>query len=1042
MWSDEREPALEALDAAARAQPDNLESLYALYQQAASMRGPEAEAAVAWAVERLAELRPENLFVLLKQGKLALESSNRQEATGAYLRVRELVWQAPQPPNRPSASELLELVLEGLEEADLEKTRRPAVFLENVLKAEVMYQRSLDELRTDIHGIPITRLLDEPEPEPFGESVRQRFTGDRTIELRYASSPITDVPGHGRALVAALFDGDTRPDIARLVASASGVELEIRLAANNWLPSRLPASDANRLMTVDLDNDGALDLLAFDHEVTFWRGDGQGGFVDHTQVIGLPARATSVVAFDFDIEGDLDIASSTANEGIDLHRNSLDGPLRPIGERSLPDLEIGNVHQMFPSDLDRDGDLDLLVAHDRGLTFLRNLRQGHFEEATEAVALLETRPMRDALTADLDGDGWPEVLAAGAAGAVAWHNDQGVFAPWVLEGDAALSAPIVAIAVLDVDNDSRLDLALLGESGLVVLRQREAGRFDRIDVEGSTDGTTVVRAADLDQDGDLDLLASGSEGLRWLENLGGNRNHWLDVQLRGLDKGDGKNNWFGIGSVLEVRSGAVYQFRETVERTTHLGLGQDRRADVLRVTWTNGVPQNRLSPTVFQPIVERQILKGSCPFLYTWNGDRIEFVTDLLWGAPLGMPIGDGLWAGADPRELVVIEGAQPRDGIYDFRITEELWEAAYFDSVKLWIVDYPADTELASTLRIVPGEVIDDRLVASSQLRPVQQAWDGRGRDITSRVQERDEIYADGYPVGRYQGVTPEPWSFTFDLGEAPVTPVRLFLDGWIFPGDASLNLAVAQRREPPILTRLEVQTEAGWQVLIAKMGHPAGKTKTLVLDLPPLPSGSQRLRIVSSKWLSWDRIAWSTQPHDADIVVRARLTAETAVLGYRGFSRMVRRAPNAPHRFEYQKVTRRSPWLPMSGRYTRYGEVGELLAEPDDRSVILGPGDEMRLSFDARRIGPPAAGTKRALVLESHGWDKDADRNTFAGDRVEPLPFRAMSGYPFAAGETFPDTPELREYQRQWLTRVVERTAPIDRAAAPSHARVDPVP
>jgi hypothetical protein len=197
-----------------------------------------------------------------------------------------------------------------------------------------------------------------------------------------------------------------------------------------------------------------------------------------------------------------------------------------------------------------------------------------------------------------------------------------------------------------------------------------------------------------------------------------------------------------------------------------------------------------------------------------------------------------------------------------------------------------------------------------------------------------------------------------------------------------------------------------------------------------------------VSSKWLSWDRIAWSTQPHDADIVVRARLTAEAAVLGYRGFSRMVRRAPNAPHRFEYHKVTRRSPWLPMSGRYTRYGEVGELLAEPDDRSVILGPGDEMRLSFDARRIGPPAAGTKRALVLESHGWDKDADRNTFAGDRVEPLPFRAMSGYPFAAGETFPDTPELREYQRQWLTRVVERTAPIDRAAAPSHARVDPVP
>ena len=157
------------------------------------MRGPQAEAAATWAVERLAELRPENLFVLLKRGQLALGSSDRQEATGAYLRVRELLWQAPD-----LASEQLGLLLEGLEEADLEKTRRPAIILENILKAEVMYQRSLDELRTSILGIPVARLLDEPEPEAFGASVETRFTGDRPIELHYASRPITDSPTRGR----------------------------------------------------------------------------------------------------------------------------------------------------------------------------------------------------------------------------------------------------------------------------------------------------------------------------------------------------------------------------------------------------------------------------------------------------------------------------------------------------------------------------------------------------------------------------------------------------------------------------------------------------------------------------------------------------------------------------------------------------------------------------------------------------------------------------------------------------------------------------
>ena len=92
-----------------------------------------------------------------------------------------------------------------------------------------------------------------------------------------------------------------------------------------------------------------------------------------------------------------------------------------------------------------------------------------------------------------------------------------------------------------------------------------------------------------------------------------------------------------------------------------------------------------------------------------------------------------------------------------------------------------------------------------------------------------------------------------------------------------------------------------------------------------------------MSSKWLSWDRLAWSLQPRDADVVVRARLAPNAAVLSYRGFSRMVRSAPNAPHRFEYQKVASRSPWLPMSGRYTRYGDVRELLAAPGDYDHLV---------------------------------------------------------------------------------------------------------
>jgi len=291
----------------------------------------------------------------------------------------------------------------------------------------------------------------------------------------------------------------------------------------------------------------------------------------------------------------------------------------------------------------------------------------------------------------------------------------------------------------------------------------------------------------------------------------------------------------------------------------------------------------------------------------------------------------------------------------------------------------------------------------------------------VTSRVAKRDDVYASGYEPGPYQGVA-LPWTFTFDLGEAPAGPVRLHLDGWIFPADASLNLAAAQRPDLPYLPpRLEVETAEGWRTLLPSMGFPAGKTKTMVVDTPALPPGAHRLRIVTSLWLAWDRIAWtrrdSDQTADAVPVVQARLTPREAGLHYRGFSKLVRKAPNGPHGYDYETVEPASPWLPFAGRYTRYGDVGELLETTDDRSVILAPGDEIALEFDASDLPPVAKGWTRTVFLQSQGWDKDADRNTYEAQQAEPLPFRAMKSY----GEPFPDTAEMREYVERWLTRVV---------------------
>ncbi len=645
---------------------------------------------------------------------------------------------------------------------------------------------------------------------------------------------------------------------------------------------------------------------------------------------------------------------------------------------------------------------------------------------TSARAASPTAPAQSGLTgnapvealasADLDNDGLPDLVAAGQ-GLALWRNLGGRFAPWALPG--LPKTRLADVLAFDADNDGRLDLAAAGPDGVTVLGQRGTSAqpaFEPLPVAGAA-ASSALAAADLDGDGDLDLAAAGEGGLLRLENQGGNKNHWLAVRLKALTQGSGKNNLQGIGSVVEVRAGAAYQMREATGPVLHFGLGKLRQADLMRVVWTNGVPQNRVQPQGDQRIVEEQVLKGSCPFLYAWTGERFELVTDLLWNSPIGLPVAPGVYAGADPDEIVRVDGARADGGVYRLRVTEELWEAAFFDAVRLWVVDHPADVEVASSLKVIPGQRQPVRVLAARDLRPVAAAWDGAGEDATQRVRARDEVYASGYSMSPFQGISPL-WTFTFDLGEAPAAPVRLHLDGWIFPADASLNIAVAHRSDLPYLApRLEVETAKGWEVLMPAMGFPAGKTKTMVVDTPALPSGARRLRIVTSLWLGWDRVAWTLRPADAEPVIQARLKASRADFRYRGFSELFRLAPNAPHGYDYQKVTKESPWIPFPGRYTRYGDVLELLDATDDRSVILAPGDEIDLEFDAASLPPIPKGWTRTVFLQSRGWDKDADRNTFEAQTMEPLPFRGMKNY----GDPFPDTVEMREYRERWLTREV---------------------
>jgi hypothetical protein len=87
----------------------------------------------------------------------------------------------------------------------------------------------------------------------------------------------------------------------------------------------------------------------------------------------------------------------------------------------------------------------------------------------------------------------------------------------------------------------------------------------------------------------------------------------------------------------------------------------------------------------------------------------------------------------------------------------------------------------------------------------------------------------------------------------------------------------------------------------------------------------------------------------------------------------------------------------------------------------VIMAPGDETTIQFDAASARSVPAGWKRDFLLYTDGWIKDSDLNTAFGTTVGPLPFHGVKGYPYQAGESYPTDTVHQKYLREYDTRVV---------------------
>lgn len=871
-------------------------------------------------------------------------------------------------------------------------------------------------------------------PRPVrGESVTAEVLGD------YDNDGLTDravIAGEKLVLLRSEGAGEERD-----VTEAAGIRRDIV---------------RGRLLFFDFDHDGDLDLYVTgcliragetarssgaedsmrEHTLVrnvLWRNNGNGTFTDWSEEAGLddPLFGFLATATDWDNDRAIDLVLAGTLPAASVKRPASTGPLGP--------------------------------------TILHNQREGPFQAKRTAHRELPTAEVAAVLAKDMNRDGWMDLAFAHRSppGITLWPGTPGK----ENVQPQAIAVPNIGWAThlvsLDADNDGWLDLAALteeaGQVRLVILRNeggqsfREVTRVAGIGLEAGKG--RWLAAADGDEDGDTDLLTGQQGGPTLLvRNDGGNKNNWLKLSLKGL-----ADNKSAIGTKVEVFAGASYQkFEITTPNDLLIGLGQEKQADVVRLLWPTGVLQDEVNLAANQRHVITQIDRrgSSCPVLFAWNGERFEFIADAIGPGIVGHWVAPGVRNTSDPTEYLKVPGTLLRERrgangerLLSFRFAEPMEEIVYLDQLRLLAIDHPADTDVNPSERFYasgpPFPTGEPVFTHRAHARPPAQAWNHRGQEVTALLRDRDRRYVSDFADAPYKGFAELHW-IELELGDSVGTllaapsrggpdftgasralpasaPLRLLLHGYTDYFTATSVYAAHQGGVTAMVPYVEAQLADGtWRRVVDDMGFPAGLARTMVADLTgKLPAGTRRIRIATNLKVYWDQILIDTTPAGTPHrITEAQLAAASA--GYLGYPREIRGRPESDVRYDYHTVSATGPYARAAGHYTRYGDVRALVAQADDRFVIMGSGDEVAVDFDATALPPVPAGWRRNWFFYVDGFAKDMDFYAAHPFTTTPLPYHGMPGYPYPPERPYPDRGAHLEDQLELNTRAVSGRPP----------------
>jgi len=934
-------------------------------------------------IQNILAVQPDNLAALVESTRIAAKRGDAETVKSSVTKIvaRSSAWpeEVRQQVNALDAA---------TKNNDLPGAATRTSFLRNVLVRLPEYRRDLAMIKPPPgeEATPFTHFLKMEAP------VFKTAAPDSS--LTFKPEPLNPATDKTDWIGAISLSGSGAPVIATATAR------EVRLASGATLPFPGGASNtpptAQSILPVDFSYDFKTDLvLAGDGGVRLLRQDSPSAFTDVTAETKLPSNVTNhkytgAWSADIEADGDLDIILGSKEGAAGVLRNNGDGTFVEI----QPFSGINGLAAFAWGDLDADGDPDAaLIDGSRNLHVFSNERQGAFTERAVPAGFSEVAAIQ---VGDINNDGVLDLLIAQKHGPISGLSDKDHGMGWETAKLAQVTGITdgVLLRMADLDNNGALDL-LCGSS---IRLKDEAGYLD-----GEKNlQERILDVADVNGDGRLDLLGLDGDGHPVQAINHGSKNyHWQIVRPRATNAvGDQRINPFGVGGEMEIRSGLVVQKQPITGPLLHFGLGEQTSADVIRVVWPNGSVRADFDVKPDQEITIEQRLKGSCPFLFAWNGKQMEFVKDAVpWSSAIGLRINTlGTASVAATEEWYKIGSDQlvPHDGFYDLRITAELWETYYYDQLALMVVDHPEGTDIFVDERfVIPPAKLEVTTVSTPH--PIAHAVDDKGQDVTSVVSKLDGNYLGTFERGRYQGVARDHY-VELDLGDAPTSgPLWLIANGWMHPTDSSINVAISQgQQEQAKPLSLEIPDgHGGWQVVRPNLGFPAGRKKICLLDLAGVfkPGIPRRLRLRTNLEIYWDSIEWAVGLPGAQLKT-TRLNPEVADLHHRGYSVINQRDDSSPETPDYNRLaSSKQIWRDLIGYYTRFGDVRELLLSPDDRYVIMNAGDEM--SFRFAEQSPPPAGWVRDYIIVGDGWIKDGDYNSTFSKAVLPLPYHAKNQY-----------------------------------------------